>query len=232
MLLRLNKFISENSKYSRRKADELIKEGEVLLNKNPAKLGEKVDPQKDKVTILGENVSQKKQKIYIALYKPAGYITTRSDELDRKTVMDLVPKIENLKPIGRLDKDSEGLLLISNDGEFINRMTHPKFECEKEYKAEIKGSFTKEKQKRLEEGIRIDRKKTYPAKITILNKEEDNTILTIKIHEGRNRQIRKMFAQINCPVKYLTRLSIGKIKLSNLEKGSYRNLTTTEINAN
>ncbi|MBT4917240.1 rRNA pseudouridine synthase [Candidatus Peregrinibacteria bacterium] len=232
MQLRLNKFISENTKYSRRKVDELIKQGEVFINKNPAKIGEKIDPDKDTISINGKKVKQDNKKIYLALNKPKGYITTRKDEKNRQTVMDLVPKIKNLKPVGRLDKETEGLLLLSNDGDFIYKLTHPSFECEKEYEVTIKGPLSMLRKRKLEKGIMLDGKKTYPSEITIKKSSETETTLTIKIHEGRNRQIRKMFAQVKCPVKYLTRLRIGKITLSNLKKGAHRNLTSSEINVN
>lgn len=231
MQARLNKFISENSEYSRRKADELIKHGEVFINKKQAKLGDKIDPEKDSIKVHGKQISQENKKIYIALNKPKDYITTRKDEKNRQTVMDLVPKIKNLKPVGRLDKETEGLLLLSNDGDFIHKLTHPSFECEKEYKVTIKGVLTRRQRQKLESGIVISGKKTHPSKISILTASKTETILTIKIHEGRNRQIRKMFAQIQCPVKYLTRLRIGRVTLSNLKKGSYRELTPSEINA-
>ena len=230
-MLRLNKFISSHSKYSRRKADELIEERQVTINGKTAELGTKVDPENDSVKVKGTLVQQTKTRVYYALHKPKGYITTRNDEHDRKTVMELMPDIENLKPVGRLDMDTEGLLLLSNDGEFINRITHPKYECEKEYFVIIKGKLTDIEQKNLQDGVRIDGKKTSPAKIYIVKEDESTTTLTMKIHEGRNRQIRKMFAQVKHYVKYLQRISIGKIKLGHLKKGAYRKLTQKEADA-
>ena len=146
--------------------------------------------------------------------------------------MELIPKGKNLKPVGRLDKDSEGLLLISNDGEFINKFTHPKFECEKEYFLIVKGELSTENKEKLEKGVKIDGRKTAPAQIKILKLAEGQTNLKIIIHEGRNRQIRKMFAQIDMPVKYLQRIRIGNIKLKSLKTGSHRVLTNQELNAN
>lgn len=232
MKLRLNKFISSNSSYSRRKADELIQAGKVLINNEKAVLGTQIDPAKDKVSINGKVISSQTEKIYLVLNKPDNYVTTRSDDLGRKTVMSLVPNIPNLKPVGRLDKNSEGLLLFSNDGDFINKYTHPKFECEKEYYVKIKGLLSDQEIKRLENGILIDNKKTYPAEIKIIQITKSQTTLTIKIHEGRNRQIRNMFASLGHDVKYLQRIQIGKILLGSLEKGKYRTLTSKEINAN
>lgn len=230
--MRINKYIASNSQYSRRKADELIVNGKVFLNgERVTKLGTDVDFRKDKITIGGEKIKAKKDFIYLALNKPKGYISTRKDDLNRKTVMDLVPKIKNLKPVGRLDKDSEGLLLFSNDGNFINKLTHPKYECQKVYLVELKEKLSDENKEKLEKGIKISGKRTSPATITIKSRSENKTTLIIKIYEGRNRQIRKMFAYFEHPVKYLQRISIGKIQLGSLARGSYRKLTQSEINA-
>ncbi len=240
MKMRLNKFISSNTSYSRRKADELIQAGKIFINNKPAKIGTQIDPKKDKITIRGseaetinENlITHQTKKIYLALNKPANFITTRSDDLNRKTVMSLVPKIENLKPVGRLDKNTEGLILFSNDGEFINKHTHPRFECEKEYFVKIKGMLSDKEKSALEKGIMLEGKKTSPAKIKIIKESLKQTTLTVTIHEGRNRQIRKMFAQLKHDVKYLQRIRIDKISLGSLKKGEYRELTLNEINAN
>ena len=231
--MRVNKFISLNTRFSRRKADELIKEKKVKLNgKLLTELGTNIDPENDHVEIEGEKINSSSEKIYIALHKPAGYISSRSDELNRKTVMELLPKIENLKPVGRLDKDTEGLLLFSNDGDFINKLTHPKFECDKEYYVEIKDELSDISKEKLEKGVKIEGKLTKEAKIKVLKKEKHRTIVIITIQEGRKRQIRKMFDYIKHPVKYLKRLRIGKIKLGSLEKGKYKFLNNNEINAN
>ena len=229
--MRINKFIAENSSFSRRKADELIEQGKVLINGKKISLGENIDPEKDRITVENKPITPQKEKLYIALNKPKGYVTTRSDELGRKTVMDLVPKNMTIKPVGRLDKDTEGLLLLSNDGDFINRITHPKFEQEKEYYAETKGPLTPLKKERLERGILIENKKTSPAKITIMKITDSQTFLKIVIHEGRKRQIRKMFASVNTPVKYLQRIRIGKLKLGNLPLGKFKKITLKDINA-
>lgn len=231
--MRINKFISENSQYSRRKADELIKEGKVFLNdKIITAMGVQVNPEKDKVRIGETILEPRAEKIYLALNKPAGFISTRNDEMDRKTVMDLAPNIPNLKPVGRLDKDTEGLLLISNDGEFINKLTHPKYECDKTYFVIIDSVLDAETKAKLEKGVMIERKRTSPAEIIILKGTQYETQLKIKIHEGRNRQIRKMFAIVNIPVKYLQRTQIGNIELGTLKKGQFRSLTKKEINDN
>ncbi len=231
--MRINKFIASNSGISRRKADELILEGKVFLNgKKITKLGTTVVPEKDKIEINGKEVKATGKKLYLALNKPTGYITTRSDEKNRKTVMELIPKDKNLKPAGRLDKESEGLLLLSNDGEFINKLTHPKFECEKEYYVVTDKPLTAKEINKIERGVKIDGKKTYPSKIKMLKTNEKGATLTITIHEGRNRQVRKMFASLGYNVEYLRRIRIGKIKIGSLQKGRYRQLKLTEINVN
>ena len=165
MLQRINKFIAENSETSRRKADEFIEQGKVKVNgKTIQQMGTKIDPEKDIVEVNGKKIaSNKHENLYIALHKPAGYITTRSDEFNRQTVMDLIPKERNLKAVGRLDKDTEGLLLFSNDGDFINKYTHPKFNCDKEYLAIIKGQLNNSEVRKLESGIMLEGKKTAPA---------------------------------------------------------------------
>jgi len=231
--MRINKFIAIHSKYSRRKADELIEQGAVTINNNPpTQVGTEIDPENDIIKINGKPLIFRSQQVYIAMNKPAGYITTRSDERERKTVMDICPKIESLKPVGRLDKDTEGLLLFSNDGNFINRLTHPKFKCEKEYFAVVEGKLDRKHLEMLEDGIIIEGKKTAPCKIRIHTIDKNQTSLTIIIHEGRKRQIRKMFDLIVHSVKYLKRIRIGSIQLGDLKIGETRPLTKQEIDVN
>jgi len=195
-------------------------------------MGVEVDPENDTIKIDGTPIVVNEEKnLYIALNKPAGFLCTRAENLNRKTVMELIPKRKNLKPVGRLDRDTEGLILFSNDGEFIYRYTHPKYELEKEYFAEVEGELTLPKKYILEKGIVIEGKKTARAKISIIKKGPTSTTLKIIIHEGRKRQIRKMFDFVYCPVKYLQRIRIGTITLGNLKNGEFRYLTNTELNA-
>jgi len=232
--MRINKFIASNTPFSRRKADELIKNRRVSLNdKTVETLGIDINPDKDVIKIDDNKISPQKteDKIYIALNKPTGFICTRAENLNRKTIMELVPPKMNLKPVGRLDRDTEGLILLTNDGDFIYKYTHPKYELEKEYFVEVLGEITQSKKSTIENGIIIDGKKTAKAKILIIRKEKDLTILKIIIHEGRKRQIRKMFDSVGCPVKYLQRVRIGHLTLGDLKKGKFRHLTKPELNA-
>lgn len=230
MATRINKFIANNTSISRRKADEMISQGAISVNGQKTKeMGTMIDEDNDKVTINGKPVVAKQEKIYIALNKPAGFVTTRNDELNRPTVMDLIPKGKNLKPVGRLDKDTEGLLILTNDGDLIHKFTHPKFHCEKEYKAHVTGVLTDPEKAKLENGVVIEGRKTAKAFIQILKRSEHATDLKITIYEGRKRQIRKMFAEINHPVKYLQRIRIGKIKLGFLKKGEFCVLNKKEL---
>lgn len=228
MKVRLNKFIANTSKYSRRKADEIIQQGLVAVNGKPVlEMGILIDDQIDKVTIDNAPLTIKSDFTYLALNKPSGYITSRSDEFDRATIMDILPKNLNLKPVGRLDRNSEGLILVSNDGAFINKFTHPKFNCQKEYLVTLETPAKENEISKLEQGIEIDGYKTKPCKIQTITAQKFQII----IYEGRNRQIRKMFASINHPVKYLKRIRIDKILLGDLPLGKYRNLTQEELHA-
>ncbi|MBT3864567.1 rRNA pseudouridine synthase [Candidatus Peregrinibacteria bacterium] len=226
--MRLNKFLAQSGLTSRRKADQLIEKGEVFVNgKCITRLGTIIDPSKDKV-ILGDKILDKqpielkKRFKYLAINKPEGYVTTLEDPHNETTIMDLVPKRlakEGLKPIGRLDKNSEGLIVLTNDLEFINEMTHPKYEKEKEYFVIIKGKLTTAEQEQLEKGILLEGKKTLPCKINPRERQKTKTRLTITLREGRKRQIRKMFQHLNHHVLYLQRIRIGDLKLGPLKKG-------------
>lgn len=220
--MRLQRFIALNSEYSRRKVERFIKDGKVLINSKNAELGQSINPKKDKVVLNGKLIEAKEERITVMLNKPGGYITTKSDTHDRKTVMDLIP-YKDLFPIGRLDKDTEGLLLLTNDGDLANKLTHPKFEHEKEYFVELLKPISEQDAAKLENGIVLDRKKTAPTKISLQN----NNQLKIILHEGRKRQIKRMFEEIGNKVIYLKRLRIGKLKLGDLKLGEYKLIKNT-----
>lgn len=230
--IRLQKFMAEQGIASRRKSEELIAQGKVKVNGHPASLGDKINPYKDLVTVKGEKVAhiKKRKMIYIMLHKPRGYVTTVSDERGRKTVMDLIPDIkERVYPVGRLDKDSEGLLILTNDGVFTNCMTHPSHEYSKVYRVTVRPAVNDEILTNLRSGIVIDGKKTSPAEVTVLTQEEGRVVLEFIIHEGRNREIRKMCESQGLEVARLKRTAIGSLKLGMLPQGKYRELTEQEV---
>lgn len=227
--MRIQRFIALNTAYSRRKAEELVELKKVELNgKIVDKPGTLIDPLKDIVFINGTPVKPVKKYCYLMLNKPAGYITTRKDRKAKKTVMDLIP-YKDLHPVGRLDKQTEGLLLLTNDGDLTYKLTHPKFEQEKEYTVEVKKPLTPETKRRFREGIVFDGKKTAPAELKNLRKSGTNWSCSIVIHEGRKRQVRRMFEEIQNPVVYLKRVRIAGITLGNLKSGEYRELSAQEI---
>lgn len=231
--IRIQKIMSDAGFCSRRKAEELISQGRVKLNGRPVKLGDKADS-KALITVDGERIyiPRKKNMVYIMLNKPRGYVTTVSDELDRKCVMDLFDDLEErVYPVGRLDKNSEGLLLFTNDGEFANNIMHPSRHISKTYRVTVRPDISDEQLVRLSEGVEIDGKKTLPANVVVKDKEAGRVVLLITIKEGRNRQIRKMCEAVGLEVARLRRISIGPLKLGMLKPGAYRNLTPDELRA-
>ncbi len=230
--LRLQKYIAQNSEYSRRKSEELISKGKVKVNGRFASLGDKIDPQTDVVSVLGEVLlSKNKENIYLALNKPRGYVTTMNDEKGRKCVKDLLKGLDRrVFPVGRLDKDSEGLLLLTDDGEFSNAVTHPSNNIEKTYRVCVKPAADDRQISLLMSGVVIDGKATCPAKILDISNDTDRTRFTITINEGRNREIRKMCERVGLSVARLKRVSIGNFKLGSLKPGEYKILTKDEVN--
>lgn len=228
---RLQKFLSECSVASRRKSEQLILEGRVYVNGKKAALGDKVNPQKDVVTVNGKKVSQVKEKYYIMLNKPRGYVTTMSDELGRKCVKELVEDVGAVVyPIGRLDRDSEGLLLLTNDGEFANHIMHPSKHISKTYRVTVRSSVSAEQIEKLSDGaIVIDEREVLPAEIHVLEKNETRSVLQMTIFEGRNRQIRKMCEAVGLEVARLKRTAVGSVKLGMLRTGDWRELSEDEI---
>lgn len=228
--VRLQKFMSECGVASRRKSEELIESGKVRVNGAVASLGDKINPKKDTVTVSGKKIVKQKEHKYIMLHKPRGFITTMSDEMERKCVAQLIFDVpQRVYPVGRLDRESEGLLLFTNDGEFANALTHPKKHVSKTYRVTVRPGVTDEQLSAITEGIIIDDRKTAPAEVRVVTKEENRVVLEIILYEGRNRQIRKMCEQLDLEVARLKRTAIGSVKLGMLKQGDWRDLTEDEV---
>ena len=231
---RLQKYMARCGVASRRKCEELILSGKVKVNnKIVNELGVKINSEVDIVSYEGKVIRPEEKKVYIMLNKPEGYITSVKDEKGRKTILDLVKVNERIYPIGRLDYDSSGLILLTNDGEIYNKIIHPRVKVGKKYIVLCKGEFTNDELIRFEKGIDIGGYITAKSKIKIIDKEKDrdgiNTLVEIIIHEGKNRQIRKMCDALGHKVISLKRIAIGDIKLGYLKKGEWRNLTEDEL---
>ena len=230
--IRLSKYFSQNSVCSRRNADELIKQGRVKINGKIAVLGDTVDPEKDKILLDGKAVRMKKlRRSYFMLNKPRGYVTTMSDEQNRKCVKDLLGGINALvNYVGRLDRDSEGLLILTDDGELVAHLTHPSAHFPKVYRVTVKGHVPLDSLKKLREGVELDDGYiTMPARVVLKEEKEDRTTLIITIYEGKNRQIRRMCDTLKFEVMQLKRIAFGNIKLGGLKLGGYRMLTDEEV---
>lgn len=227
--VRLQKFMAECGVASRRKSEELIEMGKVKVNGHIAHIGDKINPKKDLVTVRGKKINKVDRMYYIMLNKPRGYVTTVSDELGRKTVMDLIDVKARIYPVGRLDKDSEGLLILTNDGSFANALTHPKHNYAKVYRVTVRPSVNDEILDKLRNGIEIDGRKTAPCDVNIVTEDEGRVVLEFILREGRNRQIRKMCEAVNLEVARLKRISIGPVKLGMLQPGKSRELTDNEV---
>lgn len=228
--MRLNKYIAGSGICSRRKADELTLNGNVKINGVTVKTpGYQVYPE-DRVEVNGRSIFLSEKKIYIALNKPVGYVTTMSDEKSRPTVADLISDIpERIFPVGRLDYNTSGLLIMTNDGELANRLSHPSNHVEKMYRARVSGILSNKKLNALRKGVDIGGFITSPAKVKLVKQTERSAIVDIIIHEGKNRQVRKMFKAIGSPVQELKRIAIGNLQLSRLKEGTYRKLSKEEI---
>lgn len=232
--IRIQKIMSDSGVCSRRKAEEYISEGRVKVNGRPCKLGDKALAGKDIITLDGEKiyVAKKRQLYYIMLHKPRGYVTTMSDELDRKCVTELLTKVpERVYPIGRLDKNSEGLLLFTNDGNFANDIMHPSRHIAKTYRVTVRPDINDEQLIKLASGVEIDGKMTWECSVVVLDKQPGRVVLQMTIHEGRNRQIRKMCEAVGLEVARLKRTAIGPVKLGMLKPGEYRELKPDELRA-
>lgn len=228
---RLQKYIARCGVSSRREAEKIISEGRVKVNKKTVtELGTKIDIDNDKVFLDGKLIKPEKELYYIMLNKPKGYVTTAKDEFDRKTVLELASDIDaRLYPVGRLDYDSEGLLFLSNDGDFTYRLTHPAHNISKEYHVIVSGSADMGHAMRLSEGVEIDGYVTKPAKVEVIEVRDRTSLISLTISEGKNRQVRRMCEAVGLPVLKLTRVNVGGVALGNLPKGKWRKLTDAEI---
>ncbi len=232
-IVRLQKYIAMSGVASRRSAEEMISAGRVMVNnKKITELGTKVEIGADTVMVDDKIISPETKKYYIMLNKPVGYVSTVSDQFERPTVLDLIG--EEIKarifPVGRLDYDTSGLLLLTNDGDFTYKVTHPKFNMNKTYIATIKGGITPKGLAQLRGGVVIeDNFKTSPAEVEMISCEKGVTQIKITIHEGKNRQVRKMFEAVGCKVAELERIKIGTVELGTLPLGRWRYLTSHEI---
>lgn len=228
--MRINKFLSTCGLASRRACDEIIAEGRVKVNGKVVEAGFNVDEYKDSVTLDGKKITFKQNFEYYIMNKPKGYVTTVKDDKGRKTVMDLLPKnISRIYPVGRLDYDTEGLLILTNDGELTNRLTHPRNEVTKTYLVKTEQPITEEKVNILRKGVVIDGVKTKKCNIRIVETNKSFTKLHITISEGRNRQVRKMFETVSSSVDFLKRIKIGELSLQGLNRGEYRKLSAFEV---
>ena len=230
MQIRLNKYLASAGVASRRKCDELIMSGKVKVNGEViTKLGLQINEEQDEVEFEGTVVYPVEKKIYIVINKPVGFVSTVKDEHDRKTVIDLLPIRERIFPVGRLDYDSTGVLLLTNDGPLSHRLTHPSYEIEKTYYVLIDKIITAKDLYHIEHGILLEGKKTHPCKASQVRVYDNCSLLSISIHEGRNRQIRRMFESLNYKVQELDRIRFANIDLRGLKRGEWRHLTKNEI---
>ncbi len=229
--IRLQKFIADSGLMSRRAAEKEIEMGNVSVNGHVATLGAKVDPRNDHITYKGRKIRfEKPEHIYIMMNKPRGYLCSTSDDRDRKCVTDLLDGVSaRVYPVGRLDLISEGMLLLTNDGELKNRLTHPSHSVPKVYRVKVGGKVSDEQYEILTSELIIDDYKIKPVDVVVQESDESGTVLKMTLHEGRNRQIRKMCEQAGLTVKRLSRVSIGNLKLDGLPVGKWRYLDEKEV---
>ena len=226
---RLQKILAQAGLCSRREAEKWMLDGRVTVNGRAASPGDRADLKRDKVLVDGKPIGMAEEKRYLMLYKPRGYVSTRKDERGRKTVADLVRDCKaRVVPVGRLDYNSEGLLLLTNDGDLVHALTHPRHEVEKHYEVRVRGRL--DNIPRLSEPMEIDGYRIRPATVTVLEQDEQSAKLRLTIHEGRNRQIRKMCEQCGLEVRRLKRVAVGALSLDpRLKSGAWRDLTADEL---
>lgn len=228
--MRLNKFLSTAGIASRRKCDELIKEGRVSVNgQNMTEMGFDVNLKKDVVKFDGKVISLPTSFVYYKFNKPKGYVCTANDEKGRKTIFDLVNSSYRLFSVGRLDYDTEGLLILTNDGDFANKISHPTFHIEKEYRVTVEGEVLESEMAVLRKGVVVDGERLPSSKVKWISYEKGFTKLSVVIDEGQNRQIRRMFEAIGKNIKLLKRIRIGKVSLGGLKRGEFKELKPLEI---
>lgn len=228
MSMRIHKFLSQAGIASRRKSEELVAGKKVKINGQFATIGQAVDPAVDVIEVGGKKIKPPETYVYYLVHKPHGVVSTVNDPEGRPTVIDLVPKGDRLYPVGRLDYDSEGLMILTNDGEFTNKLTHPKYEIDKTYHVLIRGALAPQNRGRIEHGLRLSDGMTAPAKVENIEAEGGNTWLDITIHEGKNREVRRMFEAVGHTVLRLIRTKLGSYELGELKVGQWRILTPEE----
>lgn len=227
---RVQKILASCGVASRRKSEELIQAGRVTVNGKPVSLGDSAVPGKDIIRVDGRLISFSEKRFYLALNKPRGFVTTMRDERERRCVAQLVNQLEErVYPVGRLDKDSEGLLLMTNDGDFANLVAHPKTHIAKTYRVTVRPQVTEGQLTQMSTGIEIDGRTTAPAKVRVLEQQPGRVVLEIVLYEGRNREIRKMCEALGLEVARLKRTAVGPVRLGMLSPGKYRELTKEEI---
>jgi len=232
--VRIQKIIADSGFCSRRKAEELIGAGRVRVNGHPAQIGQQLDPAADVIAIDGERIAsgEKKAQVYLMMNKPRGYLTAMSDDRGRRCVSELLPELPvRVYPVGRLDLNSEGLLLFTSDGDFANDMMHPSREVAKTYRVTVRPDVTDEQAAKLAAGVYLDGRRTAPAGVLIKTKEPGRVVMEITIHEGRNRQIRRMCESVGLEVARLRRVAVGPLRLGMLRPGEVRELTKEELRA-
>mgnify|MGYP000971709645 CR=1 FL=1 len=228
--MRINKYLAGCGVGSRRFCDKLVSDGKVKINgKTVTEMGVDVDENNDSVTVDNRRVAYKRREYYIMLHKPKGYVSTVKDDLGRKTIMDLIDINARLFPVGRLDYDTEGLLLLTSDGEVAQKLMHPSGEITKTYVARVEGDITEAEMQQLRKGILLDGKMTYSAGVRLLEKDDKISRIEIVIKEGRNRQVRRMLESIGKSVQFLKRTAEGELRLGGLTRGTYRFLNDKEI---
>lgn len=228
--LKLHTYIAHSGLMSRRKAEALISAGQVLVNGRPAHIGQRINPAVDRISVQGKTVKTDTEKVYYLVNKPKGLISTTSDELHRQTVLSLVPPTQHrLYPVGRLDKDSEGLMLLTNDGDVAYFLTHPKHEVNKTYRVRVSTEPTVLALDHLRRGVKLDRGYTRPAEVEILSSDHAGTWLEITIHEGKQHQVRRMMQRVGYEVERLIRVQLGPFTLKMLHGKKYRVLTPQEV---